>query len=183
MALPKRGSQPVAGLTGWLTLGVFVVGTVVTGLAVRREHLHDECLPATCIVHGTTAVQDGSRWKPVLRFHAETPDREPLGRFWLALDPRADTRERAAEIADARWKEQPSFPCYYHPVLREYVTTDAHGHWVFPLVVGLVFLASAIGIARLMWLDVRDRPRPDGDRRYPFDGKNALARAYRARAF
>jgi hypothetical protein len=185
MSRLKRLDEFFARHAPWVLLVLFVTGTIAGGLLARREHLPEECLPAQCTIYGTDAETHGaSSWNAILRLEATSEAGHPVGRFRMTLDARGDTRERALEIADDRWKYQSHFACYYHPIYRDYLTLDREeGRWGIPLAVSIFFFLASLVMVVMVWFDAYVRPRPEGRRVYAFEGRDSLARLFRARDF
>jgi hypothetical protein len=184
MSRLRRLHDTLAHHSPWIVTAFCLAVAIAGGVLVRREHLPEECLPATCTIYATGAAQAGpSTWNAVIRFEAVSEQGEPVGRFRMNLDAKGDTRERAEEIADNQRRHQEQFACYYHPLYRGYLVLGREGAWGIPLAVTIVFSLGFLFMVALFWLDLHERPRPDGRRAYPFDGRSPLARLYRLRDF
>jgi hypothetical protein len=180
----ERIHDALARRSPWILLALFVATTIAGGLAVRREHMPEECLPATCHIRGTDAEREGpSTWKPFVRLDAMSDQGEPVGRFWMIVEGTGDTRERAVQIADDYWEYQGHFACYYHPVYRDYLALDCEGRWGIPLAVTIVFFLFSLAMGTLLWFEQYDRPRRYGRRAYPFGARDAWKRVFRAHDF
>jgi hypothetical protein len=183
-----RLSRFLRAISPWWPSFVFLAGFGVSADRLLYEHRHDECLPATCTAERGDVQRSGGRNDPILVFHARKPNGEFLGRYIFVLDEKGHTREEAQAIADADARRRgETFPCYYHPEYRGYVTTDRHGRYGYPVAMAalalLMFVVTLLS-GRRQWRERRRLEEIDALQSLPvFTGKTRLDRLYRARDF